>query len=315
MTATIKWGLRCRELMQEPEGSLPPRKQDTASEKLPEGTRPISDAELNKYLRSIDGLSGQERVQPPQPPEEPVEEPPEVPPDPRDRQWWWWVLALVVLSTLGTGAMTALQSNRFCASLRFCSVEKVETVTTALAAARRTAQRLEDTSSLKDFEADTADLEGQLQQIERDGVISDAQRDTLNQLRKKADEAGVRLKRELRDQRIIRQVGADLGNRSPTEQERRNWLQQLQPVAATSFSHREAQALRQRLQPPPPPTPLAQPTIPGPSPTGKRFESHEAATQPSYTPLDPPRTPRAIPSPSPESGNGDNAPYRPEPLW
>ena len=306
--------------MQEPESSPPPRGQDRTSDKLPESTGPISDADLRKHLRSLDGLLSalppeytvspdseeseeeQERDdQPPQPPEEPVEDAPGIQPEPRGRAVWWWAVTVVALGALGTGAMTAIQNNRFCGSLGFCSVEKFETVNTALAAAQQTAQRLEEASSLKPFEADTADLEGQLVQIERDGVISDAQRDALNRLRREAFVAQARLKREHRDQRIVVKVGADLGTRSPTEQERRHWLQELQPIAASSFSHREAQTLRQRLQPP--------------SPSGSRFNSPKTATAPSFAPKAPPLPTRAIPSPSPESGSGDNAPYRPEPLW
>ena len=306
--------------MQEPESSPPPRGQDRTSDKLPESTGPISDADLRKHLRSLDGLLSalppeytvspdseeseeeQERDdQPPQPPEEPVEDAPGIQPEPRGRAVWWWAVTVVALGALGTGAMTAIQNNRFCGSLGFCSVEKFETVNTALAAAQQTAQRLEEASSLKPFEADTADLEGQLVQIERDGVISDAQRDALNRLRREAFVAQARLKREHRDQRIVVKVGADLGTRSPTEQERRHWLQELQPIAASSFSHREAQTLRQRLQPP--------------SPSGSRFNSPKTATAPSFAPKAPPLPTRDIPSPSPESGSGDNAPYRPEPLW
>jgi hypothetical protein len=89
----------------------------------------------------------------------------------------------------------------------------------------------------------------------------------------------------------------------------------LQPIAPTSFSHRQAQTLRQRLQPPPPPAPLPQPPIPAPSPSGSRFKSREATTAPNFASKAPPQPTRAIPSPSPESGSGDNAPYRPDPLW
>jgi hypothetical protein len=293
--------------MQEPDKSPLPRRQETTSKKLPERNGPISDEDLHKHLRSLDGLSSaaadEKRVQPPQPPGKLVEEPTGRPPKPTGRAVWWWVVVVVGLGVLGAGAMTALQSNRFCASLRFCSVERVETVNAALAATQRTTKRLEDAANLKAFEDETAYLEGQLQQIGRDGVISDAQRDTLNQLRRKADEAKVRLKREHHDQRIVDQVGAALRSRSPTEQERRHWLQELQPVAATSFSHREAQALRQRLQPPPPPPPRPQPN-PSDPPSSLRF------TSPA-----PSRATRATPPSAPVSGSGDDAPYRTDPLW
>jgi hypothetical protein len=293
--------------MQEPDTSPLPRRQEITSKKLPERNGPISDEDLHKHLRSLDGLSraaaDEKRDQPPQPPEELVEEQTEPPPEPPGRAVWWWVVVVFGLGVLGAGAMTALQSNRFCASLRFCSVERVESVNAALAAAQRTTKRLEDAANMKAFEDEAAYLEGQLQQIGRDGVISDAQRDTLNQLRRKADEAEVRLKREHHHQRIVDQVGAALRSRSPTEQERRHWLQELQPVAATSFSHREAQALRQRLQPPPPPPPRRQPNLSAPP------------SSPRFTPPALPRATRATRPSAPVSGSGDDAPYRTEPLW
>jgi hypothetical protein len=245
--------------------------------------------------------------------------------------------AVAVTGALAAGALTALRANVFCASLGLCSVEVIDAATAALEKAEQTAMRLNKATAITDYDQATQDLERQVRRIERDGVFSEAQRNSLKTLQDSVNRAVERSKRENADHKTVQEVRAKSGTVQSlpwrqAEKRRLQYLQRLQPIAPNSFSYREAQALRQQLQPPPP-IPTEPREVKNPPPSEEPASSYRQPAQakpPSEPLLDwrrvSPRKeptndwrgwsrPRQQPPPAPVDQGSDDAPYRKEPLW
>jgi predicted O-linked N-acetylglucosamine transferase (SPINDLY family) len=169
---------------------------------------------------------------------------------------WELVGAIAAMGTLTTVTLTALRANHFCKSLGLCSVEVIDAATAALENAEQAAMRLNKASAITDYEQCVKDLERQVRRIARDGVFTEAQRNSFKSLQKKMSIALARLEREKGDQQTVQEVRSNIGSVQrllllKAEKKRLQFLQRLQQISPKSFSHGEAHALRQQLQPPP----------------------------------------------------------------
>jgi hypothetical protein len=257
-------------------------------------------------------------------------DPPSEPPqrEGQERALWKVVGAVAVTVTLAAATLTALRANLFCTSLGLCSVEVIEAATAALAQAEQTAGRLNKADSLTDYDQATRELASQVRRIARDGVFSEAQRNNLKTLKENASAALERSKRENIDRRTVQEVRAKRKSIQSlpwlqAEENRLQLLQQLKQVSRQSFSHEEAQSLRQQLQRPQMQPPPAQ------EPNNADRQAAPAEIQPKpclnchgVKPREEPTLdwrgwsgPRKQPPPEPAEQGSADAPYRKEPLW
>lgn len=225
---------------------------------------------------------------------------------------WGVVGAVAVVGALTAGGVIALQANRFCESLGLCSVAAINQATAALEAAEQTARRLNKAKTITAYEQDIRELDTQVRRREQDGVFSEAQRNSLKRLQQELSLARARLEKEKDDLRTVREVSAESRTLQDlpslqAEKKRLALLQRLKDISPQGFALEDAQALRERLQPPPPRfTPV---------PVLRRFDN-PAATRELPTQDGRSRghsTPPAA-SPSPDQG-GSSAPCREVPLW
>lgn len=236
---------------------------------------------------------------------------------------WGVVGAFAVTGTLVAATLTALRANLFCASVGLCSVEVIDAATAALGKAEQTAIQLNKATTITDYDQATRDLQRQVRRIERDGVFSEAQRNSLKTLQENVSMALERSKGENVDRKTVQEVRAKSGSvqslpRLQAEKTRLQLIQRLKQVSSKSFSYGEAQALREQLQPPP-----------AEKPTNSYRRPDQA--QPQSEPLldwrrVPPRRepgqswrgwkrPDPQPTPARVDPGSDNTPYRKEPLW
>jgi hypothetical protein len=231
--------------------------------------------------------------------------------------------AVAVTVTLAVATLTALRANLFCSSLGLCSVEVIDAATAALDKAEQTAARLNKANTLTDYDQATRDLAYQLRRIEHDGVFSEAQRNRLKTLQESASTALERSKRENVDRQTVQEVRDK--NKSvqslpwlQAEKNRLQLLQRLKQISPKSFSHGEAQALRQQLQPPPAEEPKNAYRQPDPA----QIQSKPLLDWRRVRPREEPTLdwrgrsgPRLQPPADPAELGSDNTPYRKEPLW
>jgi hypothetical protein len=241
----------------------------------------------------------------------------------QERAVWRVVGVVAVTVTLAAATLTALRANLFCASLGLCSVEVIDAATAALEKAEQTSVRLNKANSLTDYDQARRDLARQVRRIARDGVFSEAQRNSLKTLQENASTALERSKRENIDRQTVQAVRAKSKSVQSlpwlqAEKTRLELLQRLKQISPKSFSHEEAQALREQLQPPPAEEPNNAVRQPGPTqiqpkplPNWRRVRPREEPT------LDwrGRSGPKQQPPPDPAEQRSGNAPYRKEPLW
>jgi hypothetical protein len=177
--------------------------------KSPESSYAISDKDYNKYLQVLNSASVSSSVSSPAPSDQGGESSGSIPPPPsrddppgRPQQMreglpvWRLVGAIAAAGTLAAMALSALQANRFCTTLGLCSVEVIVAATAALEKAEQTAMRLNKANTIADYEQGTRDLARQVRRIERNGVYSEVQRNSLKSLLKQVNMALARLERE-----------------------------------------------------------------------------------------------------------------------
>jgi hypothetical protein len=162
-----------------------------------------------------------------------------------------------------------------------------------------------------------------VRRIERDGVFSEAQRNSLKTLQENARTALERSKSENLDRQTVQEVRAKSNAVQSlpwlqAEKNRLQLLQRLRQVSPKSFSHEEAQALLQQLQPPPAEEPNTADRQPGRAQIQAKPSLNWRRVRPREEPTLDWRGwsgPREQPAPEPAEEGSADAPYRKEPLW
>ncbi|MFN9546965.1 MAG: hypothetical protein ACK6AD_07840 [Cyanobacteriota bacterium] len=254
-------------------------------------------------------------------------------PQPSDLTPWrdrltWGLMGAVTLVILSAVSLGVLRGNWFCSSYGVCSVASIKITITALEEAQKASEHLDNARDIKGYKHALKILEDQLQRVTTNVVLSQVQRDNLQDLQTKKREAHRRLKREKKEQQILRQVSntrAMIPRLNPrrAQQTRLRLLRQLEQISSNSFSHRQAETLRQDLQSlqllPLPRSRLLPIQSPPPQTQAATRAFHSSPqTPPIATTLKPPPTQRIAPA-KPELLKGEHnsvqAPLRDDPIW